>query len=105
MASQLHTKLAAETLTIGVDFSTRLVDGDTLTGTPTATVSPSGPTLSGVQRNASAVTILSQSVPANQAVIVTVAGGTAGVTYTITVTAQTTSGQTMVERCTLRVDA
>ena len=105
MAQQIHTKVAGETLVLGVNYAPRLLDGDLLTGTPTAVASPSGPTLSNQQLNSSTVTILRESVSANRAVLVTVAGGTAGTTYVITVTAQTVSGQTLIERCIVEVKA
>lgn len=103
MATQRHQKFAGETLIAGVNFTDRLTDGDTLTGTPTAVVSPSGPTIGTVSKNASIVTILLESVAINCAALFSVAGGTAGITYTITVTAATTSGQTLIETCTLSV--
>lgn len=105
MAQQIHTKLAGETLVAGVNYAPRLLDGDQLTGTPTAVASPAGPALSNIQINSATVTILREAVSANRAVLVTVAGGTAGTTYVITVTAQTVSGQTLIERCTVKVDA
>lgn len=105
MAQQIHTKKAGETLVGAVNFSPRLIDGDLLTGTPTATVSPSGPTVNNAQRNTTALTMLRETVAVNKAVLFTIAGGTAGTTYVVTVTAQSVSGQTMVERCTVKVEA
>jgi len=105
MATQIQSKTEGETLVAAVNFSDRLTDGDTLTGTPTAVVSPSGPTLGAAAKNATTLTILLDSVAANLAVLYTIAGGAAGVTYTVTVTATTTSGQTLVERCVVKVDA
>lgn len=105
MATQFYTKLAGEKLVAGVDFSDRLIDGDLLTGTPTAVAAPSGPTISAVARNTVAVTILGASVVANKAVLFTIAAGTPETTYVVTVTALTVSGQELVERCSVRVEA
>lgn len=65
---------------------------DTLTGTPTVAVSPSGPTLA------------SAAISGSQ-VLVTISGGTDATDYTLTFTATTTGGSTLVETITLKVRA
>ena len=97
-ANERPCKKAAATVNAGVDFRGQLSSGELLTGTPTVTVSPSGPTISNVQRNSTAQTINDESVPVDQAVLFTIAGGTAGVEYTFTATCSTdsTPSQTLV---------
>lgn len=72
-----------------VSFTDILDTGEVLTGTPTVTVSPSGPTISNAAVNTSAVTVDGESVAIGHAVTFKVTGGTAGTTYTLTVTAST----------------
>lgn len=73
-----------------VSFLRGLDSGELLTSdstAPTATVSPSGLTVSGLAINTAAVDINGTSHAAGQALIFSVSGGTAGTEYTITLTA------------------
>ncbi|MGE3666640.1 MAG: hypothetical protein AB7G51_08455 [Steroidobacteraceae bacterium] len=103
MATEIYTKKAAEILVAGCDFSSRLVDGDGLTGTPTAAVQPAGLTLGTPAKNAAPVTILLATVATNKAVLVSVSGGTPGVTYTVTLEVDTVSGQHLAEDLFVKV--
>lgn len=103
MATEIYTKKVAEVLIAGCDFRSRLVDGDLLSGTPTAAVSPSGLTLGSPSRNAAPVTILLATVAANQAVLVPVSGGAAGQSYKITIEVDTVSGQHFAEELLVKV--
>lgn len=98
-----RVKSASETRVASVSFAQVLDSGVTLSGTPTVTGSPSGLTISSAQRNSSAVTINGASVAANTAVLFTAAGGSAGQTYTITVSVGTSASETLVRRVRLKV--
>jgi hypothetical protein len=65
---------------------------DTLTGTPTVAVSPTGPTLASAAISGTEVRV-------------TVSGGTDDTDYTLTFTVSTTAGSTLVETITLQVRA
>lgn len=96
-------KSAQETRTVSVSFAKVLDSGVALSGTPTVAGTPSGLTLSNVQKNASAITVDGASVAINNAVQFTCAGGYIGQTYTLTVTVATSAGETIVRRLRLRV--
>lgn len=83
-------KKAAEVARVGVDFAGLLKDGEALTGSPTVTPDPAGPTVSGVAIDGTSVVCL-------------VAGGTAGTDYTLTFSAATSGGQTRTPHGTLQV--
>lgn len=88
-----------------VNFNPILVAAATtaLSGSPAAvSVGSTEITVSGVGYNSTAVTIRGQTVPAQQAVQFTVAGGTAGSEYTVKVTAYT-SNETFVRNCRVMV--
>lgn len=68
----------------GLDSGELLTDA---TNAPTATVSPSGLTVSSIAINTGAEEINGTSHAAGQALIFSVSGGTAGTEYTITLTA------------------
>jgi hypothetical protein len=94
-------KTPAAKRNVTVSFVNELEDGDLLTGTPTITVSPSGPTLSAAIVNTASKHI---EIPdkehwakPGQAVQFSVAGGTAAVTYTISVQCNTEGGQNPLE--------
>lgn len=105
-APQVHSKRAAAVRNVAVDFSGQLDTGELLTGAPTVTASPTGLTIDDEAVSGSALTILGVSVAAGQAIQFSVAGGTAGRTYTISVTCGTTASpdQLLVEDLTLQVD-
>ena len=96
-----------ETLNHGIDFSGRLETAELLTGTPTVTISPSGPTLSNKQVNSTTKTINGVSLVAGKAVLFTVTGLTLGVDYTITASCGTdsTPAETVVGTLDLRCRA
>lgn len=99
------TKKAAEVRTFTRDFGHKLLPEELLSGTPTV-----------VEYGSSALTISEEGltvspldavghifIPTDQGVIFTVAGGVAGTTYTIRITATTTL-QTLIEEITLKVN-
>jgi hypothetical protein len=100
-----RTKTAAEVRNAAVSFVGKLDSGELLTGTPTVTVSPSGPTLSNKAVNTAQLTIDGQTVAIGQAVQFSVSGGTAGTSYVITVQCGTTAtpAQTLEAFCNLKV--
>jgi len=105
-APQAHHKAAGETRNVPVDYRGKLDAGELLTGTPTVTASPTGLTIANVAVNTETLTINDASCVAGQAVQFTVAGGVAGVTYTITTKCDSTSTPAQVGlevRCTLKV--
>lgn len=81
-----------------VGFKEELDSGELLTGTPTVTVSPTGPTISNVAVSTAALTIDGESHAIGEAVQFKVLGVTARVTYTFTVTCGTdaTPAQTLI---------
>lgn len=99
----IGVKSPNETRLVGVSFSGCLDSGETLTGTPTVTGSPSGLTLASKQVSSTALTIDGVSVPSAEAVTFTVAAGTAGTKYTITIVVGTTAGQTLERFVILQV--
>ena len=86
-------KLAQEVLPVGINFANLLADGETLTGSPTITCSPAGPTIS----NAAVLTgtfVASwggANIATGQGLTFTLTGGTAGQRYELTVTCGTTT--------------
>ena len=75
---------------VRISFDELLVDSDVLTGTPTAVeVTTTDLTITTVQTNAAAVTILGKTIPIANAVTFLCAGGSAGTTYTIAITVST----------------
>lgn len=105
IAQQVRTKTSAEVRVATFGFAVKLGDsGALLSGTPTITVSPSGPTIGTVTKNASAITVNGIAHAANQAAQATVTGGTAGTLYLLTCTAVTDSGETMEIKGYLRVE-
>jgi len=106
-APQIHTKKSAEVRNVAVDFSGALDDGETLTGEPTISVSPSGEvTTDNAAVSTTPRVILGASVPTGSAVLFRASAGTAGKKYTITVTVGTTAipSQTLIGVVTLIVN-
>ena len=97
----IGVKSPNETRLVGVSFSGCLDSGETLTGTPTVTCT--GLTLGSKQVSSTALTIDGVSVPSAEAVTFTVAAGTAGTKYTITIVVGTTAGQTLERFVILQV--
>ena len=98
-APELPRKSPGDTDAGAVNFVLDLRAGELLAGTPTvAEQTTSALTISNVGRNSSTVTIAGEEAAANQAVVFTVAGGVAGVLYSLKVTATTdaTDARTLV---------
>lgn len=104
-ANQTPVKHPSATKTAAVSFVPELYTGESLTGTPTVTSTPTGLTISNAQKNSTSVVINGQIVAANKAVLFSVAGGTSGTQYEITVSCGTdgTPAQTLVVECPLLV--
>lgn len=98
-------KRALETRTFTVDFHDKLSAEELLSGTPTvAEVGSAALTISGIALTVSPTAPMGNTfIPTSEGVLFTVAGGVAGTTYTIRVTA-ITSGQTLIRDVTLRVN-
>ncbi len=99
---QVNFKLASEVLNAGLDFTERLVTGETLSGTPTVSAS-SALTLSSKVVNSTTMTINGEGVAVGKAVQFVVAAGAAGTEYEIIVSCVSTAGQTVSEIVGLRV--
>lgn len=104
-APQIHTKHPDSTQNASVSFDGLLEDGETLTGTPTVTATPSGLTIDNARVSTTELTIDGSIVAIGRAVQFRVAGGTSGTRYEIVVTSDTTSSpvQTLVVECMLTV--
>lgn len=89
--SQVHRKTAAEVRLVSVDYRGKLDNGELLTGTPSVSILPTGPTIANESVNSAALTINGQSVAIGQAAQFKISGGTAGTKYTITVKCDTDS--------------
>lgn len=102
-ASGLPSKPSTAVRNIAVSFEGQLDDGELLTGTPTVTVAPSGPTITLEATNSVGKTINNRKVPPRKAVTFSVSGGTNGTDYTFTVQCGTTASQTLIGYTKLRV--
>ncbi len=104
-AEQIQAKTANEVRNLAANFTDKLDTGETLTGTPTVTVSPSGVTASTVAVSTEALTILGESVAIGKAVTCSVSGGSAGTRYTLTIQCGTNASpaQTLEVSCLLDV--
>lgn len=102
-APQRHKITAGETRNIAIDCRGKLDSGETMTGTPIITISPSGPTLSNKAVNGSTITVNGASCTAGQALQCKVTGCTANTEYTISASCGTTSSpaQTIQVICLL----
>lgn len=98
-------KKAAEVRTFTVEFSDKLLADELLSGTPTVEeVGSSELTISGPELTVSPSDIFAKVfIPTSRGALFTVAGGVAGTTYTIRVTAETDDGQTLISQIQLRV--
>lgn len=86
----LGTKSSSAVRNVKIDATAELTGSEVLTGTPTITESTL--TLTGKAINSSAtVEINGATVALNKAILFTVAGGTAGTTYSIAISVGTTS--------------
>ena len=107
VASQIHCKTASEVRNVFTSFLDRLEKGEKLTGTPTVTVSPTGPTIANIAIPTADRIINGKLVPGSASVSFTVSAGTAGTQYTFTLTATTNAAnaQTLIGKIRLEVIA
>lgn len=84
-----------------IDMTGQLRTGVTITGTPTITPSPTGPTISGITVNAAAITIEGTEVAIGKAITCLIAGGGTAGTYTLAVVAATSDSESIGLNCTL----
>ena len=101
------TKAAVEVVPAIVDFSAQLATGETLSGSPTVTVSPLGPTLGTATVNSSALSPRDggAAVAIGKGVQFTITGGASRQRYELTISCgTTTSGRTVAGKCILLVD-
>lgn len=103
-ARQIEDKHPSETEVGLADFGPSLRSGELLTGTPTTSVSPTGPTISNVGVTVADETIRGVSVGTGEGVIFSIAGGTDSTDYDITITATTdgTPARTLILICPWR---
>jgi hypothetical protein len=105
VAPQRPTVVSGEVRKDSVSFLGKLDAGETLTGTPTISVSPAGLTCTSPAVSTDMLVIDRVPVAAGKAVTFTVSGGTAGVDYTVTVTVGTSNGQTLKGRVVIPLEA
>lgn len=106
-AARPLVKLAGETSKVAIDFSEILATGETLTGSPTVTVAPNGPTITGVAVLTDVWTAIGggSNIGIGKGVKMTVAGGAAGQRYELTVLCATSdTGRTAGGRVKLLVE-
>lgn len=104
VAPEILTKHPSATRIVSVLFDERLAAGDTLTGTPAATLSVgSGLTVGAPSINLSAVSINGQIRPARSIVTFAVSGGTDEANYIIDVVCSTVNGEVLVIPCRVEV--
>ena len=87
-----------------MSFRHKLSRGDSLSGTPTVTFAPSGPTAGSVTVNTAAVEGDYVNAAVGEAVQFTVSGGTDGTTYRVTVQCGTAGGETLIGLANLTVE-
>lgn len=107
IAPQIIEKAVSASVLAAVDFTPFLRSGEILTGSPTAT-EMGGTTdlmLGTPARNTAPMLVDGALVPASQGVTFTITGGTANRSYQIAVQATTTSSQTPIIICRLRIIA
>jgi len=108
LVNDIRSKASTETRTISCDYTAKLDEGESLTGTPTiAEVTTTDLTITGAQLNSGSLTINNETVAASKAVQCQVAGGTSGSTYSIKITVSTDASspgaQTFVDTIKLEV--
>lgn len=89
LCPEVHHISPNETLTLGINFIPKLRPGAVLTGVPTITVSPTGPTLANKQLNAALMVISGKNVAANKAAVCSISGCTVDTDYVVTALATT----------------
>ena len=103
-ASAPKVKHSSESLLFGVDFTKLMAAGETLTGAPSVSVAPTGPTVSGAAVNSQSFTNDDGgTVAAGAGVQFRASGGVSPTDYTLTVTCGTSAGNTRTVVCTLQV--
>lgn len=95
MIIETRAKSASEVRTCAMRMTPELATGETISGTPTITSSPSGLTFGSIAATGSQMRIDGVLTPTGQGVTFTVSGGTSGQTYTITVSCSTSASQTV----------
>lgn len=103
-ASQTYTKHPDETRRATMSFRHKLTNGDSLTGTPTVTSTPSGPTISNVAVTSAAIEGDYINASASEAVQFTIAGGVDGTTYRLKVACNTAGGEVLVGLADITVE-
>lgn len=100
-AKQIEDKHPSETDVGLADFGPSLRSGELLATLSSISVSPTGPTISNAGITATDETIQGITVTAGEGIIFSVAGGTDGTSYDITVTVTTdgTPARTLVLIC------
>ena len=103
--AQTPFKLAAEVLNGAIDLTDRLASGETLSGTPTITVTSATTdlTLASKVVSSTTLTINGNGVAVGKALQFVIGAGTAGIDYEITASCVTSSSQTVVEVVGIRV--
>jgi hypothetical protein len=105
-AAQIFVKHPDAARTIPAVFSRELNVGETLTGSPTATASPSGLTVASVSIEGSAFTTEEgETIAASEAVKFKVSGGAEDTDYEVKVSCGTSIGDTLVMVCRVQVRA
>lgn len=89
-ALESHVAIVGEDRCVSVSYDGKLDAGELLTGTPTVTVSPTGPTISNIKVSTADLTISDKRVATGRAVQFFVTG-LAEKAYTFTVTALSNS--------------
>lgn len=104
-AEQIQSKTANEVRNLAANFTDKLDSGESLTGTPTVSISPSGVTAASIAVSTGSLTVLGETVAAGNAVTCSVSAGTAGTRYTLTIQCDTdaTPAQTLEVLCLLDV--
>lgn len=103
-APQRRTKTVGETRNVAVSFVDVLDVGELLTGTPTVVeVTSTDLTLTNNAVNGSSLVVNGEACLAGQVVTFTVAGGVAGTTYEIRITATSNASNPQTLQATVRL--
>jgi hypothetical protein len=104
MIQSLRAKRASETVLVPVDFTDRLDENTTLSGTPTVEeLYANSLTISSISISG-ATAFDWRPIAANKALTFLLAGGTAGTEYTLRVTVSTDDSQTLMKEISFRVN-
>ena len=103
-ATSARTKHPSESIAYAIDFTSLLSTGETLTGTPTVSGSPTGLTIGTPAVNtATIIDDEGNTVAIGKAVQVRISGGTDSIDYSLTISCSTTASDTRVGVCKLYV--